>query len=124
MSQVLYTPGCVGPRSDAMEPTCGKCGVVMTPEDARLRPELFLHDGCLPDEFLPEVDRCPNMGEPMTKSLQSRESRLNVAALLLPYFLGRYQPSTSGVLPLNESVLLAIRAADALIAAVRRRDRP
>jgi hypothetical protein len=25
----------------------------MTPENARLRPELFLHDACLPDEFRP-----------------------------------------------------------------------
>jgi len=32
-------------------PWCGKCGGAMTPENARLRPELFLHDACLPDEL-------------------------------------------------------------------------
>ncbi len=43
-------------RSEEMaEPTCVKCGKVMTPENARLRPELFLHDGCLPDELKPQV---------------------------------------------------------------------
>lgn len=35
------------------QPTCGKCGKVMTPENARLRPELFLHDACLPTEWDP-----------------------------------------------------------------------
>lgn len=34
-----------------MEPTCGKCGGVMTPANARERPELFLHDECLPNEL-------------------------------------------------------------------------
>lgn len=32
-------------------PICGKCGRVMTPENSRQRPELFLHDDCLPDEL-------------------------------------------------------------------------
>ena len=31
-------------------PTCGKCGGVMTPANSRKRPELFLHDDCLPAE--------------------------------------------------------------------------
>lgn len=35
------------------KPLCGKCGEVMTPENARMRPELFLHDACLPDELRP-----------------------------------------------------------------------
>ena len=35
-------------------PVCGKCGQVMTPEDARLRPEMFLHDACLPGELHPQ----------------------------------------------------------------------
>jgi hypothetical protein len=35
------------------EPTCGKCGGMMTPQNARQRPELFLHDACLPDELKP-----------------------------------------------------------------------
>lgn len=35
------------------EPTCGKCGGVMTPENARHSPELFLHDRCLPPELQP-----------------------------------------------------------------------
>lgn len=40
-------------------PTCGKCGGEMTRENARLRPELFLHDACLPDELKPPaVSRC------------------------------------------------------------------
>lgn len=33
-------------------PTCGKCGGVMTPADSRIRPELFLHDACLPAELM------------------------------------------------------------------------
>ena len=36
-----------------MGPTCGKCGRTMTPADSRIRPELFLHDACLPDELKP-----------------------------------------------------------------------
>lgn len=34
-------------------PTCGKCGREMTPQNARIRPELFLHDACLPPELMP-----------------------------------------------------------------------
>ena len=30
---------------------CGKCGGEMTPENAKVHPELFLHDECLPDEL-------------------------------------------------------------------------
>lgn len=33
------------------EPRCGRCGIVMTPETAKLRPELFLHDACLPPDI-------------------------------------------------------------------------
>jgi hypothetical protein len=29
----------------------------MTPENSRLRPELFLHDRCLPDELRPPEER-------------------------------------------------------------------
>lgn len=29
----------------------------MTPENARLRPELFLHDACLPDELKDHADQ-------------------------------------------------------------------
>ena len=36
-----------------MMPTCAKCGLEMTPQNARHRPELFLHDACLPDELRP-----------------------------------------------------------------------
>lgn len=32
-------------------PTCAKCGKVMTPQNARVRPELFLCDECLPEEL-------------------------------------------------------------------------
>lgn len=37
-------------------PTCGKCGGVMTRENARIHPELFLHDSCLPDDLRQEKD--------------------------------------------------------------------
>ncbi len=43
-------------------PICGKCRGVMTRENARLRPELFLHDGCLPDELKPTQPRVTNHG--------------------------------------------------------------
>ncbi len=32
------------------QPTCAKCGGVMTPGNSRVHPEWFLHDACLPDE--------------------------------------------------------------------------
>lgn len=35
-------------------PTCNKCGKEMAPENARIHPEYFLHDKCLPDELQPE----------------------------------------------------------------------
>ena len=39
-------------------PTCGACGLVMTPADSRIHPELFFHDACLPDELKEkQVDR-------------------------------------------------------------------
>lgn len=47
------------------QPTCGKCGGVMTPGDSRLRPELFLHDACLPDDLKPVATQpttCPQCG--------------------------------------------------------------
>ncbi len=34
------------PECDA-RPTCGKCGRVMTPENSKQRPELFLCDHCV-----------------------------------------------------------------------------
>lgn len=37
----------------ANEPTCGKCGGVMTPADSTIHPEYFLHDACLPPELQP-----------------------------------------------------------------------
>ncbi len=33
-------------------PTCGKCGLEMTPGNARIHPELFLHDACLPESLM------------------------------------------------------------------------
>ncbi len=36
-----------------MTPICAKCGKPMTPETARIHPEYFLHDACLPDELRP-----------------------------------------------------------------------
>jgi len=40
------------------EPICGKCGQVMTPQNSRVHPELFLHDACLPaqDEWDEDFD--------------------------------------------------------------------
>jgi hypothetical protein len=35
------------------EPTCGKCQGIMTPYNATIHPELFLHDRCLPNELRP-----------------------------------------------------------------------
>lgn len=35
------------------EPTCEKCGGLMTPDNSRIHPELFLHDRCLPEELRP-----------------------------------------------------------------------
>jgi hypothetical protein len=32
-------------------PICGKCGGEMTPDNSTVRPELFLHDECLPPEL-------------------------------------------------------------------------
>ncbi len=32
-------------------PMCGKCGLEMTPQNARIHPEFFLHDSCLPEEL-------------------------------------------------------------------------
>lgn len=49
------------------EPLCGKCGKVMTPKNARHRPELFLHDECLPYELTPPApfgEPAKNYGEP------------------------------------------------------------
>ena len=37
------------------EPHCGRCGGLMTPQNARHRPELFLHDACLLDELKREA---------------------------------------------------------------------
>ncbi len=37
------------PRNDG--PVCASCGKPMTPQNARQRPELFLHDACLPDSL-------------------------------------------------------------------------
>jgi hypothetical protein len=41
------------------EPICGKCRKVMTPENASERPELFLHDECLPKEFRMPIEVSP-----------------------------------------------------------------
>lgn len=37
-------------------PNCAKCGLAMTPENSKRRPELFLHDECLPDELKEAYD--------------------------------------------------------------------
>lgn len=45
------------------QPTCGKCGGVMTPKNARIHPEWFLHDTCLPDECAP-IEKRPDCHHP------------------------------------------------------------
>lgn len=41
------------------EPTCGKCGKIMTLADSLISPELFLHDAYLPEELKPAVRETP-----------------------------------------------------------------
>ena len=39
--------------SNMQQPTCGRCGLPMTPENARIHPEYFLHDACRPADMRP-----------------------------------------------------------------------
>lgn len=48
----------------AQQPKCGKCGKVMTPQNASIRPELFLHDDCLPDELKPQTPTTASQESP------------------------------------------------------------
>ena len=57
------------------EPTCGKCGGIMTPQDSRIHPEFFLHDACLPDELKPKDERRPGK----SKLVYDKEKRTIVA---------------------------------------------
>jgi len=41
------------PADDRTTPLCAECGETMTPQNARIHPEFFLHDACLPDELRP-----------------------------------------------------------------------
>lgn len=43
------------------EPFCVACGLVMTPANAKIRPELFLHDACLPEVLKPKPEETPAM---------------------------------------------------------------
>ena len=52
------------------EPTCGKCGQAMTPANARLRPELFLHDECLPDDLKPRVMAVASQESPGPQTIE------------------------------------------------------
>ncbi len=60
---------------DPRVPVCGKCNLPMTPADSRLRPELFLHDACLPAELRPNLPRFnvwANLTTVVVHDLQSR----------------------------------------------------
>lgn len=46
-------------------PSCAKCGLEMTPDNARVHPEYFLHDNCLPDELKPKA-KSPLVQKPLT----------------------------------------------------------
>lgn len=47
----------------------------MTPENSKIRPELFLHDACLPDELKPESHKrhCASVEKDITFVLQLLE---------------------------------------------------
>lgn len=50
------------------QPNCCKCGIVMTPENSRLKPEYFLCDSCVP----PGVKQTsPEMKSPALQHIQS-----------------------------------------------------
>ncbi len=75
--------------AEPSEPHCGKCGKVMTRENARLRPELFLHDACLPDELKSVVAGSAKPTR-QTRSYQAEltalQNRVDLAIVLLRGF--------------------------------------
>lgn len=64
-------------------PTCGKCGGVMTPENAKIRPELFLHDKCLPEEFQRAWSSARHPHEPEIPPSIDSDGRCRVCRLLV-----------------------------------------
>lgn len=71
-------------------PACHKCGREMTPETARLRPELFYHDECLPPEYRPSRPAPPAV-DPTPDALDAAFGDGFQAAinLIAPGYFGR-----------------------------------
>ncbi len=89
-------------------PVCYKCGQVMTPQNAQLRPELFYHDNCLPDEFRPP-------GQPTKRGTPTPEQRADE----IEKAWVRFTPKWPGVKTL---IVNAIREAETAVV-VRERER-
>lgn len=63
-----------------MMPTCHRCGGAMTPETARQRPELFLHDACLDtDDLAARRQRIPVIPEIVGRATRAVSGLLKVA---------------------------------------------
>lgn len=63
-----------------MMPTCHRCGGAMTPETARQRPELFLHDACLDtDDLAARRRRIPVIPEIVGRATRAVSGLLKVA---------------------------------------------
>ncbi len=50
-------------------PRCGACGRRMMPENARIHPEFFLHDACLPPKLKKELPPAP--ANPLVSMLEA-----------------------------------------------------
>lgn len=48
-------------------PTCAKCGMPMNPANSKIRPELFLHDACLPTEL---AQQKTNQSKTLTRQVE------------------------------------------------------
>lgn len=65
------------------EPKCHDCQVVMTPENSRIRPELFYCDRCLPGQFLPPEGRPTDLLDPPSDpSAKTLRDEFAMAALM------------------------------------------
>ena len=61
------------------EPLCSKCGKVMTRENAKIHPEYFLHDECLPLLLQLQAEwSCPKLCDPKTCKHESFECNVTV----------------------------------------------
>lgn len=64
-------------------PNCAKCGLAMTPENSKRRPELFLHDDCLPDELKEAYDSVEPAHERIVTEAESLMP-LDLSSLSIP----------------------------------------